>query len=236
MKIHVCPNCGNRTFSTVSHVAQTWVVDEEGNFIKEETSCDEVIHGPDDGNIWTCTNCGAEAAIAETVALDAADAVEKLQDVLDDCTIGLKQYGDLYEVEAESFSLDSYEAAERLMQAMGISGEPFAVIADNGPVLVYVIEKGTDIRYKALQPYITRYLQFYDQCLVEAGEENADDVTAGADHLFEAAADVDAVVGSFLYTYTDNELRQACRDMEDNPDGLAERDRKALEIVAKLLS
>ncbi len=138
MKIHVCPNCGNRTFSTVAHVTQTWVVDEKGEFIKEETSCDEVIHGPDDGNIWTCTKCGAEAVIAETVTLSMDDAVEKLQEVLDDCSIELKQDGALYEAEADSFSLDSYETAHRLMQAMEISGEPFAVTADNGPVLVYI--------------------------------------------------------------------------------------------------
>lgn len=137
MSMHVCPKCGAREFVTVAHVTQTWMVDENGNFLEELTSCDEVLHGPDDGNIWTCAKCGAEALIADTVRLTAADAQEKLQDVLDDRTLVLKRYGEMYGAEAESFSLDSCETAQRLMQALGFNGEPFAVIEDDGPVLVY---------------------------------------------------------------------------------------------------
>lgn len=233
MKIHVCPNCGNRTFSTVAHVTQTWVVDEKGEFIKEETSCDEVIHGPDDGNIWTCTNCGSEAAIAETVSLDAADAVEKLQDLLDDCTLELKQDGALYGAEAESLSLDSYETAQRLMQAMGISGKPFAVIEENGPVLVYIDKTGPDAKYNGWQPYIAHYRQVYGQCLVEAGEEDTDDVTAGADRIFSKDADADAVVGSLLCTYGNDALSQFYRVL-DKACELSERNKEVRETLLKL--
>lgn len=59
---HICPKCGGKEFITVAHVAQDWKVDEFGNFIKEmETT--ETVAGPDDDNIWTCANCGAEGVI-----------------------------------------------------------------------------------------------------------------------------------------------------------------------------
>ena len=63
-KIHVCPRCGHRTFLTVAHVAQTWEVDEYGNWIGT-ISDDETVAAPDDGNIWNCSHCGEEAIIVE---------------------------------------------------------------------------------------------------------------------------------------------------------------------------
>ena len=56
---------GNERFCTVAHVVQTWEVDREGNFLSE-ISTDETLHGPDNDNIWTCMNCGAEAIISES--------------------------------------------------------------------------------------------------------------------------------------------------------------------------
>lgn len=60
---HICPECGNKTFYTVAHVMQEWVVDENGNFVEVADECMEVTHGPDDGNFWSCTECGAYAII-----------------------------------------------------------------------------------------------------------------------------------------------------------------------------
>lgn len=58
MKKHVCPVCGNDKFHVTTHVTQTWVVDSEGDFVEEVTSCEEVTHRPDDEDIWHCTHCG----------------------------------------------------------------------------------------------------------------------------------------------------------------------------------
>lgn len=58
---HICPNCGNGRFITVAHVTQSWEVDAFGNFIRAVSQCDEVTHGPDNGNIWTCSKWGTES-------------------------------------------------------------------------------------------------------------------------------------------------------------------------------
>lgn len=49
-------------FLTTAHVAQTWKVDENGNFIKE-ISTDETVADPNPGNIWTCAICGNSATV-----------------------------------------------------------------------------------------------------------------------------------------------------------------------------
>lgn len=60
---HICPKCGGKRFITVVHVVQSWIVNEDGDFIEAQTECDEVTYEPDDENIWTCENCGAEAIL-----------------------------------------------------------------------------------------------------------------------------------------------------------------------------
>lgn len=69
MAIHKCPLCGNTSFHVTAHVTQTWEVDEEGNFVEEVTSCDEITHKPDDDDIWKCTNpdCSWSGAGSEAV-------------------------------------------------------------------------------------------------------------------------------------------------------------------------
>jgi hypothetical protein len=59
----ICPNdpTHNR-FITVAHVAQDWIVDEDGDFI-EEVETTETVAKPDPGNCWTCETCGAEAKV-----------------------------------------------------------------------------------------------------------------------------------------------------------------------------
>lgn len=60
LKIGPCPECGNTTFHATAHVTQTWLVDEDGGFIKAETNCDEVTHSPDAEDLFECSKCGAE--------------------------------------------------------------------------------------------------------------------------------------------------------------------------------
>lgn len=63
---HICPKCKNDKFITTAHVTQTWEVDAFGNFIKAVSECDEITHGPNDDNIWTCSKCGTESIIVNT--------------------------------------------------------------------------------------------------------------------------------------------------------------------------
>lgn len=63
-ELHVCPNHCEALFTTTTHVVQTWKVDALGNIV-EEVSSDEVIAGPDNGNIWECEECGTEAELVE---------------------------------------------------------------------------------------------------------------------------------------------------------------------------
>jgi hypothetical protein len=64
MKAHCPNNSQHDRFITVAHVSQTWVVDSEGNFL-ESVSDDEIDHGPDSGNTWTCEDCGADAVVED---------------------------------------------------------------------------------------------------------------------------------------------------------------------------
>lgn len=60
---HICPKCGNRTFSTPAHVMQDWKVDEDGEFIECLQDCMQVSFPPRDENIWNCTECDGEGVI-----------------------------------------------------------------------------------------------------------------------------------------------------------------------------
>ena len=58
-----CPNDpAHDRFYTTAHVAQTWEVDREGNFVSD-LSTDEVTHFPDPDNTWQCKICGADATV-----------------------------------------------------------------------------------------------------------------------------------------------------------------------------
>lgn len=60
-----CPKCGNTVFHVTAHVTQTWEVDEDGDFIRSISNCDDVTHRPDDQDIWTCAKCGHDAPGSE---------------------------------------------------------------------------------------------------------------------------------------------------------------------------
>lgn len=57
-----CPKCGNKEFEVTAHVTQEWRVDSEGDFIACVEECVEVTHTPNDEDIWTCAQCGYDAA------------------------------------------------------------------------------------------------------------------------------------------------------------------------------
>ena len=40
LKIGPCPKYGNTTFIATAHVTQTWLVDEDGDFIEAKSDCD----------------------------------------------------------------------------------------------------------------------------------------------------------------------------------------------------
>ena len=58
-----CPtNPEHKRFSAIAHVAETWEVDEEGNY--EYSSFDEVVSGPlFDTSV--CMICGADTIVEE---------------------------------------------------------------------------------------------------------------------------------------------------------------------------
>jgi len=62
-KIAVCPNSKkHKKFVTVAHVAEDWLVDEQGNFLDvAQDNYHEVVADPDPANSWICAACGAEA-------------------------------------------------------------------------------------------------------------------------------------------------------------------------------
>ena len=56
-----CPYCGGRRFVVTAHVAQSWEVDKNEMFVSCLEDCIDVIHRPDDDDIWECYDCGYEA-------------------------------------------------------------------------------------------------------------------------------------------------------------------------------
>jgi hypothetical protein len=66
-----CPKDANhRKFKTMAVVMETWVVDENGNYIetaRHDAKCMcgpmEVVFGPLAGNKWTCAECATEAKV-----------------------------------------------------------------------------------------------------------------------------------------------------------------------------
>jgi len=62
----LCPNnVDHKRFLVTAHVTQGWEVNEHGDFIKVTSECDEVTHKPDSQDIWTCSECGAEASVTD---------------------------------------------------------------------------------------------------------------------------------------------------------------------------
>ena len=47
MKIKPCPKCGCCEYLATAHVTQTWLINQDGDFVESKTECDEVLHAPD---------------------------------------------------------------------------------------------------------------------------------------------------------------------------------------------
>lgn len=56
-----CPECGGSIFVVTAHVTQDWVVDELGDFLDGLNHCVDIVHRPDDDDMWECRGCGYEA-------------------------------------------------------------------------------------------------------------------------------------------------------------------------------
>lgn len=61
----ICPKCGGKKFIVTAHVTEDWLVDEGGNWLDTCSSCNEVTHYPNNDDLWTCSECGYEAAGSE---------------------------------------------------------------------------------------------------------------------------------------------------------------------------
>jgi hypothetical protein len=59
-----CPNNpDHKRFHTVAHVSETWVVDEEGNWVETTDDPGEIVAHPHSDNTWQCVECDAEAKV-----------------------------------------------------------------------------------------------------------------------------------------------------------------------------
>ena len=56
-----CPNCEGQRFVVTAHVTQSWEVDKNEMFVSCLEDCIDIIHRPDDDDIWECYECGYEA-------------------------------------------------------------------------------------------------------------------------------------------------------------------------------
>ena len=56
MQKYKCPICGCKKFFATAHIAQTWVIDAYGNFLRKSTACDIITHKPNENDVWQCTN------------------------------------------------------------------------------------------------------------------------------------------------------------------------------------
>ncbi len=66
MKIKCPNNPHHKKFSVIAHITEGWLVDNSGDFIETDgDSCGEVVHKPNAGDYYTCTECGAEADTTE---------------------------------------------------------------------------------------------------------------------------------------------------------------------------
>ena len=66
----ICPYCGSQVFSVTAHVTQDWLVDGNGYFRECTSDCVDVIHQPNDEDMWSCADCGFEAVGKELNGVD----------------------------------------------------------------------------------------------------------------------------------------------------------------------
>jgi len=58
----LCPKSpDHHTFAVTAHVAEAWMVDRKGNFLKVLEPATDVVHSPDCEDMYTCRTCGTQA-------------------------------------------------------------------------------------------------------------------------------------------------------------------------------
>ena len=60
-----CPECGGKRFVVTAHVTQDWVVDENEMYIQTIDDCVDIVHRPDNDDLWECFECGYSASGSE---------------------------------------------------------------------------------------------------------------------------------------------------------------------------
>ena len=83
--------------------------------------------------------------------------------------------------------------------------------------------------------YIDKYKEFYDNCLIEAGAENPEDVTTGADILFEETAGAEEIAGYYFEIYKDKALETWKQNLSyaQNKGLEKETDKAVIEILQR---
>ena len=133
MSKFVCPNACGATFVTTAHVMQDWEVTADGDYVSTIQDCLEVTHKPNDGNIWTCKKCGAEAIISTQIQeriddrerYDPKTQIMVIWDIHD--VKGLSGYGGLTDKQA----MDVLMSAKRCHDAsVGINWDTLEAAAE----------------------------------------------------------------------------------------------------------
>lgn len=63
MKLTCPKDPEHNRFEVSAHVAQTWLVDENCDYVEVADDCIETIHRPDAGDYYVCAECGTEAKV-----------------------------------------------------------------------------------------------------------------------------------------------------------------------------
>jgi hypothetical protein len=57
MKVTCPKNPDHKRFEVAAHVAQLWLVNENGEFVEQINDCDQVTHYPASGDMFVCHDC-----------------------------------------------------------------------------------------------------------------------------------------------------------------------------------
>lgn len=62
-----CPkDKSHEGFIATAHVTEEWLMDSNGDFLEVYSSDDtEVVHRPDNEDVWYCQECGADAEVED---------------------------------------------------------------------------------------------------------------------------------------------------------------------------
>ena len=129
-----CPKCGGKKFAVTAHVAQLWLVDDNGSYLATLTECEEVTHGPDDDDMWACASkkcnwcgLGRDCNVSDSETGDSAMTEEEYQE-LKKSAISKKEDREL-KLFLSAVLLDkmgyAQEAAERKQRFEKITGKDY---------------------------------------------------------------------------------------------------------------